>query len=64
MPLAVVIGPARDAGDHHVQALPQIASTAQSFYNQPTPGQLNTLYTQVAADIQRGSAGLIDNATP
>lgn len=46
------------------QALQQIASNAQSFYNQPTPGQLNTLFSQVAADIQRGSAGLIDNATP
>jgi hypothetical protein len=30
-------------------ALQQIASNAQSFYNQPTPGQLNTLFSQVAA---------------
>lgn len=46
------------------QALQQIASTSQTFYNQPTPGQLNTLFTQVAADIQRGASGLIDNNTP
>jgi hypothetical protein len=42
----------------------RIASNAQAFYNQPTPGQLNTIFAQVVEDIQRGSAGLIDNATP
>jgi hypothetical protein len=45
------------------QALQQMASNAQTFYNQPSAGQLNTLFSQVAADIQRGSAGLIDNGT-
>ena len=44
-------------------ALQQIASTSNTFYNQPNPGQLNTIFTQVAQDIQRGSSGLIDNNT-
>ena len=43
------------------QALQQIASSAQTFYNQPTPGQLRTIFTQIASDISAGSAGLIDN---
>jgi hypothetical protein len=45
-------------------ALQQIASNANTFYNQPGPGELNTIFTQVAADIQRGAAGLVDNSTP
>ncbi len=43
------------------QALQQIASTSDTFYNQPSAGQLNTLFQQVAMDIQRGASGLIDN---
>ena len=46
------------------QALQSIASNSGTFYNQPAPGQLVTLFQQVAQDIQRGAAGLIDNATP
>jgi hypothetical protein len=46
------------------QALQSIASNSGTFYNQPGPGQLVTLFQQVAQDIQRGAAGLIDNATP
>jgi Flp pilus assembly protein TadG len=46
------------------QALSSIASNSNTFYNQPTAGQLNSLFTQVASDIQRGVAGLIDNNTP
>ena len=45
------------------QALEQIASTSDTFYNQPSAGQLNTLFQQVAVDIQRGASGLIDNDT-
>ncbi len=43
------------------QALQQIASTPDTFYNQPSAGQLTTLFQQVAMDIQRGASGLIDN---
>jgi Putative Flp pilus-assembly TadE/G-like/von Willebrand factor type A domain len=57
-------GPLESPAITAYQALQQIASNSQTFYNQPTPGQLNTLFSQVAADIQRGSAGLIDNNTP
>jgi hypothetical protein len=42
------------------QALQQIAS-AGAFYNQPNPGQLRTIFTQVASDLSGGSAGLVDN---
>jgi len=45
-------------------ALQQIASNPNTFYNQPSPGQLNTIFSTVARDIQRGSSGLIDNNTP
>jgi len=43
------------------QALQGMASTPDTFYNQPSAGQLNTLFQQVAMDIQRGASGLIDN---
>jgi putative Flp pilus-assembly TadE/G-like protein/von Willebrand factor type A domain-containing protein len=56
-------GPLESPAITAYRALQQIASNSQTFYNQPTPGQLNTLFAQVAADIQRGSAGLIDNNT-
>jgi hypothetical protein len=45
------------------QALQQIASGADSFYNQPSAGQLSTLFEQVAADIGRGAARLVPNDT-
>ncbi len=44
-------------------ALQNIASPG-NFYNKPSPGQLNTIYTQIAVDIGSGTAGLIDDATP
>ena len=56
-------GPLEQPGITAYQALQQIASNAQAFYNQPTPGQLNTIFAQVAEDIQRGASGLIDNDT-
>jgi hypothetical protein len=43
------------------QALEQIASRPDTFYNKPGPGELKTIFTQVAADISRGSSALIDN---
>lgn len=32
-----------------------------NFYNKPDPGQLNTIYAAIAADIRQGTAGLIDD---
>jgi hypothetical protein len=34
------------------------------FYNKPNPGQLNTIFTRIAADLQRPAARLIDDNTP
>jgi Flp pilus assembly protein TadG len=34
------------------------------FYNKPNPGQLNTIFTRIAADLQRPAARLIDDDTP
>jgi hypothetical protein len=45
-------------------ALQQIASNFGNFYNQPTPGQLNTIYTQIAADIGTGTSALTSDTTP
>ncbi|HEY7206696.1 MAG TPA: vWA domain-containing protein [Gaiellaceae bacterium] len=45
-------------------ALQAIASDPSDFYNQPSPGQLNTLFGQVAADILHGTSKLVDNDTP
>jgi Flp pilus assembly protein TadG len=57
-------GPLEQPSITAYSALQQIASNASAFYNQPNPGQLNTIFTQVAQDIQRGASGLIDNNTP
>jgi Flp pilus assembly protein TadG len=46
------------------QALQQIATGADTFYNQPNAGQLKTIFTQIASDISRGAAGLVDDDTP
>jgi hypothetical protein len=40
--------------------LSQIASSPETFYNQPSPGELGTIYTQIAADLS--GARLIDDA--
>jgi hypothetical protein len=42
-------------------ALQQIASGPDKFYDKPDPGQLRTIFTQVAADIRKGASALIDN---
>jgi Putative Flp pilus-assembly TadE/G-like/von Willebrand factor type A domain len=57
-------GPLESPSITAYSALSQIASNPNTFYNQPTPGQLNTIFSTVARDIQRGSSGLIDNNTP
>ncbi len=42
------------------QAIQQIATDTGNFYNQPNPGQLNTIFTKVAADIAHGASKLVD----
>ncbi len=42
-------------------AISQIATRPDTFYNQPNPGQLKGIFTQIAADIAHGSSALIDN---
>jgi hypothetical protein len=42
-------------------ALQQIASGPNTFYDKPSPGQLRTIFTDIAADIAKGTSGLIDN---
>jgi len=42
-------------------ALQQIATSTAHFYNKPDPGQLRTIFNQIAADMSRGSSALIDN---
>ena len=34
------------------------------FYNKPSPGSLNQIFTKIAADLQRPAARLIDDNTP
>jgi Flp pilus assembly protein TadG len=47
-----------------IDALTAMASDTSKFYNQPTPDQLNTIFTQLAADISAGSSRLVDSNTP
>jgi Flp pilus assembly protein TadG len=42
------------------QTLSQIASTG-NFYNQVSPGQLNTIFASIATDIASGSSRLVDD---
>jgi Flp pilus assembly protein TadG len=42
-------------------AIRQIASEPDNFYNKPDPGQLNTIFTRIAADLQQPAARLIDD---
>ena len=44
-----------------LQAMQRISSSAATFYNKPTPGQLNTIFASIAADIFR-TAQLIDDS--
>jgi hypothetical protein len=43
------------------EALRGIASEPGNFYNKPDPGQLNTIFASIAADILRGHSKLVDN---
>ena len=42
-------------------AISQIASRPDTFFNQPGPGELKTIFTAIAADIGKGSSSLIDD---
>jgi hypothetical protein len=44
------------------QAMQGIAD-AGNFYDKPTAGQLNTIYTQIASDIANGSSALVPDDT-
>ena len=44
------------------QAMQGIAD-AGNFYDKPSPGQLNTIFTQIASDIAKGSSGLVPDNT-
>jgi Flp pilus assembly protein TadG len=41
------------------QALQGIASSSDKFFNKPSPGELQTIYTTIAEDIAAGSSSLI-----
>jgi Flp pilus assembly protein TadG len=43
-------------------ALQQMASEPDNYYVKPDPGQLNTIFTRIAADISRPASRLIDNS--
>jgi Flp pilus assembly protein TadG len=43
------------------QALSQMASGPSNYYVRPDTGQLNTIFTQIAADISSGSSRLVDD---
>jgi hypothetical protein len=43
------------------QALSAMASNVGNYYVRPDTGQLNTIFTQIAADISAGSSRLVDD---
>jgi hypothetical protein len=45
-------------------AIRQIASSPSAFFNKPSAGELKTIFTEIAVDLQRGTSALIDNDTP
>ena len=55
-------GGALESGITAYDAIRQIASEPDNFYNKPDPGQLNTIFTRIAADLQRPAARLIDDS--
>lgn len=48
-------------GSTAYDAIRAIASDPTNFYNKPDPGQLNTIFSRIAADLQRPAARLIDD---
>jgi hypothetical protein len=53
-----------ESGYDAFTAIQAIATDTSNFYNKPNPGQLNTIFTRIAADLQRPAARLIDDSTP
>jgi hypothetical protein len=45
-------------------ALKAIATSPAHFYNQPVPGDLNAIFTQIAMDLAGSRGRLIDNTSP
>ena len=45
-------------------AIRQIASSPAAFFNKPSAGELETIFTEIAVDLQRGTSALVDNETP
>jgi hypothetical protein len=43
-------------------AIRQIASAPTAFFNKPDAGQLRTIFTEIAADLARGTSALIDES--
>lgn len=54
---------AQSWGSTAYDAMLAIASDPTNFYNKPDPGQLNTIFARIAADLQRPAARLIDDNT-
>ena len=52
---------ALEGGITAFDAIKAIASEPDNFYNKPDPGQLNFIFTRIAADLQRPAARLIDD---
>ena len=52
----------RVAGDHRVLGDPADRVVADAFFNKPSAGQLKTIFTDIAADLQRGTSALIDES--
>lgn len=44
------------------QALQQLASGSDAFYNQPSAGDLSAIFVAIAGDISRGNGALVDNS--
>ncbi len=42
-------------------AIQQIASSPGAFFNKPSPGQLQGIFTEIAVDLARGTSALIDD---
>ncbi|MEP7223857.1 MAG: TadE/TadG family type IV pilus assembly protein [Actinomycetota bacterium] len=45
-------------------AIRAMATTPNNFYNKPDPGQLNSIFTRIAADLSKPAARLIDDNSP
>jgi hypothetical protein len=51
-------------GCNAYDAIRAIATSPAHFYNKPDPGQLNTIFTQIAIDLAGSRGRLIDNTSP